>query len=124
MYIRMLKSKIHRATVTQSDLHYEGSITVDRDLIDAAGLLPYEQVDVLNINNGERFTTYVIEGKRGSGIIGINGAAARLVQEGDLVIICAYADMEPAATKKFKPVKVLMDSNNRPKKLKAKSKKK
>ncbi|MGB4057120.1 MAG: aspartate 1-decarboxylase [Alphaproteobacteria bacterium] len=116
MYIRMLKSKIHRATVTQCDLHYEGSITVDRALLDATGILPYEQVDVLNINNGERFTTYAIEGKKNSGIIGINGAAARLAQKGDLVIICAYANMEEKEAKKHKPIVVLTDAKNRIKK--------
>ncbi len=116
MYIRMLKSKIHRAVVTQADLHYEGSITIDRDLLDKVDIIPYEQVDVLNINNGERFTTYAIEGKRGSGIIGINGAAARLAQKGDLVIICAYANIDKDESKKHKPVIVLMDSKNRPKK--------
>ncbi len=116
MYIRMLKSKIHRATVTQSDLHYEGSITIDRAIMDKADLLPYEQVDVLNINNGERFTTYVIEGKKNSGMIGVNGAAARLVQEGDLVIVCAYTHLEKKDGKKHKPTIVLMDSKNRSKK--------
>lgn len=116
MYIRMLKSKIHRATVTESDLHYEGSITIDRALMDKADILPYEMVDVLNINNGERFTTYAIEGRRNSGIIGINGAAARLVQKGDLVIVCAYTHLEKADGKKHKPVVVLMDANNRIKK--------
>ncbi len=116
MYIRMLKSKIHRAAVTQSDLHYEGSITIDRAVMDAADLLPYEQVDVLNINNGERFTTYVIEGKKNSGVIGINGAAARLVQKGDLVIVCSYCQLEKKAGRQHEPVIVLMDSKNRVKK--------
>lgn len=109
----MLKAKIHRAVVTQSDLHYEGSITIDPDLYDAAGIRPYEQVDVLNINNGERFTTYVISGERGSGVIGINGAAARLVQKGDLVIICAYATMSEEEADNFQPTIVLMDENNK-----------
>ncbi|MBP7720916.1 MAG: aspartate 1-decarboxylase [Alphaproteobacteria bacterium] len=118
MYIRMLKSKIHRATVTQSDLHYEGSITIDRAIMDKADILPYEQVDVLNINNGHRFTTYVIEGKKNSGIIGINGAAARLAQKGDLIIICAYAHVDKKDGKKHKPVKILMDSKNKAKKKK------
>jgi len=111
----MLKSKLHRATVTQSDLHYEGSITIDRDLMDVGEILPYEQVDVLNINNGERFTTYAIEGERGSGIIGINGAAARLVQEGDLVIICAYTQIEKEKSRNYNPTVVLLDGNNQPK---------
>lgn len=112
MILTMLKSKIHRATVTQSDLHYEGSITVDPEFLEMAGILPYEQVDVLNINNGARFTTYTIEGAKGTGVIGINGAAARLVQEGDLVIICAYARMEEAAAKTFEPTVVLMGEGN------------
>ena len=111
----MLKSKLHRATVTQSDLHYEGSITIDTDLLDAANMLPFEQVDVLNINTGDRFTTYTIEGKRGSGTIGINGAAARLVQEGDLVIICAYAQMDEKEAKSYEPTVVLLDEENKPK---------
>ena len=114
MILTMLKSKLHRATVTGSDLHYEGSITVDVDLLEAAGILLHEQVDVLNINTGARFTTYTIEGKRGSGTIGINGAAARLVQKGDLVIICAYAQMSEAEAKTHKPVVVLLDASNKP----------
>ncbi len=113
MYITLLKSKLHRATVTQADLHYEGSITIDSDLLKKADILPYEQVDVLNINNGQRFTTYAIEGKKGSGIIGVNGAAARLVQSGDQVIICAYARFEAAEAKKHKPTVLLMDSKNK-----------
>ena len=114
MLVTMLKCKLHRATVTECDLHYEGSITVDVDLLEAAGILLHEQVDVLNINTGARFTTYTIEGKRGSGTIGINGAAARLVQKGDLVIICAYAQMSEAEAKTHKPVVVLLDANNKP----------
>src|SRR5665811_2152263 len=84
----MLKAKLHRATVTGADMHYEGSIGIDRDLLDASGILPHEQVDVLNINTGARFTTYAIEAPRGSADIAVNGAAARLVQKGDKVIIC------------------------------------
>jgi aspartate 1-decarboxylase len=113
MYITLLKSKIHRATVTQADLHYEGSITIDAGLLKQAEILPYEQVDVLNITNGERFTTYAIEGKKGSGIIGVNGAAARLVQPGDHIIICSYGRMEQADAKKHKPVVLVMDSKNK-----------
>jgi aspartate 1-decarboxylase len=113
MYITLLKSKLHRATVTQADLHYEGSITVDSDLLKKADILPYEQVDVLNINTGARFTTYAIEGRKGSGVIGINGAAARLAHAGDLVIICSYARMEQAEARKFKPTILLMDSKNK-----------
>ena len=108
----MLKSKLHRATVTQADLDYEGSITIDRDLMDQAGLLLNEQVDVLDITNGNRLTTYVIEGERGSGIIGINGAAAHLVNTGDLVIICAYAQMDEEKAKSFEPTVLLLDENN------------
>src|SRR5690606_10297130 len=96
------------ATVTQADLNYEGSITVDRTLLDAAGILINEQVDVLNITNGVRFTTYAIEGQAGSGVIGVNGAAARLVQAGDLVIICAYATMPEEMAKTFQPKVVLI----------------
>ena len=112
MDLTMLKSKIHRATVTQCDLHYEGSITIDSDLLEHAGILPHEQVDVLNINTGARFTTYAIEGARGSGIIGINGAAARLAQKGDLVIICAYARMDEAEAKSFTPNVIIMNAHN------------
>lgn len=115
MILRMLKSKLHRATVTQSDLHYEGSISIDRDLMDVGEILPYEQVDVLNITNGERFTTYAIEAERGSGMIGINGAAARLVQKGDLVIICSYCDVEKEQARNYNPTVILMDENNQPK---------
>lgn len=113
MYITMLKSKIHRATVTDSDLHYEGSIAVDSDLLKGAGILPYEQVDVLNINNGQRFTTYAIAAKAGSGTIGIKGAAARLVQKGDLLIICSFARIEQEAAADFKPAIVFVDERNR-----------
>ncbi len=115
MLLTMLKSKLHRATVTQSDLHYEGSITIDRDLMDVADILPYEQVDVLNITNGQRFTTYAIEGARGSGVIGVNGAAARLVQAGDLVIICSFCRMEQAEAQSHEPIVVLLDEGNNPK---------
>ncbi len=112
MILTLLRSKIHRATVTQADLHYQGSITVDLDFLEQSGILPFEQVDVLNITNGARFTTYAIEGKRGSKIIGVNGAAARLVQTGDSVIICAYAQMSPEEAKGFQPVVVLMGDDN------------
>lgn len=114
MQLTLLKAKIHRATVTQCDLHYEGSITVDEDLLDASGILPFEQVDVLNINNGQRFTTYTITGERGSGIIGINGAAARLCQNGDKVIICAYAGMDEDAARTYQPNVILLDDDNNP----------
>ncbi len=113
MMINMLKAKIHRATVTQADLHYEGSITIDRNLLDAAGILINEQVDVLNITNGNRFTTYAIEGARGSGIIGINGAAAHLAQPDDLVIVCAYCALDADEATEHKPTVLLMDDDNK-----------
>jgi len=114
MLLTLLKAKIHRATVTQCDLNYEGSISVDANLLERSGILPHEQVDVLNINNGERFTTYTIPAPAGSGMIGINGAAARLAQKGDLVIIVAYARMEEAEAKSFSPRILLVDGSNRP----------
>jgi len=113
MLISMFKSKIHRATVTQAELNYVGSVTIDRDLIDAAGLRVYEQVDVLNINNGTRFTTYVIEGERGSGTICLNGACARLAAVGDLVIIVSYAQMTTEEADKHRPRSVHVDAQNR-----------
>jgi aspartate 1-decarboxylase len=103
MLLTLMKSKIHRARVTQCDMHYEGSITIDRDWLDEVGILPYEQVDVLNINTGARFTTYAIEAPRGSKIIGINGAAARLAQPDDLVIIISYIQMDPENAKNHDP---------------------
>ena len=114
MLLTLLKGKIHRATVTQCDLNYEGSISVDAALLERSGILAHEQVDVLNINNGERFTTYAIPAAAGSGTIGINGAAARLAQKGDLVIIVAFARMEEAEAKTFQPRVLLVDSNNKP----------
>ncbi|MEK7802729.1 MAG: aspartate 1-decarboxylase [Pseudomonadota bacterium] len=114
MELILLKSKIHRATVTQCDLNYEGSITVDSALLEASGILPFEQVDVLNINSGARFTTYAIQGERGSGVIGINGAAARLCQKDDLVIICAYARMTPTEAATYQPIVVLIEGHNKP----------
>jgi aspartate 1-decarboxylase len=114
MLLTLLKGKIHRATVTQCDLHYEGSISVDASLLERSGILPHEQVDVLNINNGERFTTYALAAPAGSGTIGVNGAAARLAQKGDLVIIVAYARMDEAEAKTHQPRVLLVDSNNKP----------
>ena len=114
MQLTLLKGKIHRATVTQCDLDYEGSISVDSALMERAGILPHEQVDVLNITNGQRFTTYAIPAPAGSGMIGINGAAARLAQKGDLVIIVAYARMEEAEAKSFQPRVLLVDAHNKP----------
>jgi aspartate 1-decarboxylase len=113
MLLTLLKSKIHRATVTQCDLHYEGSISIDAALLEASGILPNEQVDVLNITTGARFTTYAIEAPAGSGTIGINGAAARLAQTGDLVIIVAYAQMDVVEARRHKPVVLAMDAKNR-----------
>ena len=114
MQLTLLKGKIHRAAVTQCDLNYEGSISVDSTLMERAGILPNEQVDVLNINNGQRFTTYAIPAPAGSGTIGVNGAAARLAQKGDLVIIVAYARMEEAEARSFQPRVVMVDAANRP----------
>ena len=113
MSVTMLKAKIHRAKVTQCDLNYEGSITIDQNLLKASGIRPYEQVDVLNINTGARFTTYAIIGEAGSGIIGINGAAARLAQNDDLVIICAYQSMSEQEAEEHQPTVLLMDENNK-----------
>jgi aspartate 1-decarboxylase len=113
MYRTMFKSKIHRATVTQADLHYVGSITIDADLLDAADLLPGEQVAVVDVTNGARLETYVIEGERGSGVIGINGAAAHLVHPGDLVIVISYASLPDAEAKAFVPKVVMVDAENR-----------
>ena len=109
----MFKSKIHRATVTEADLHYVGSVTVDADLMDAADLLPGELVHIVDIDNGSRLETYVIEGERGSGVIGINGAAAHLVKPGDLVIIISYAQVEDAEARTMRPTVVHVDSANR-----------
>ena len=109
----MLKSKIHRATVTQADLHYVGSVTVDEDLLDADDLLPGELVHIVDINNGARLETYTIAGPRGTGVIGINGAAARLVHPGDLVILIAYGQMDTAEAKGYEPKVVFVDERNR-----------
>lgn len=113
MMLTMMKAKIHRAVVTQCDMHYEGSISIDAALLEASGILPNEQVDVLDITNGARFTTYAIEAPAGSGMIGINGAAARLCQKDDLVIIIAYAQMDESAARTHKPRVLLMDEKNR-----------
>lgn len=110
----MLWSKIHRATVTDANLHYEGSITIDRSLMDRANLAPHQQVQIYNISNGARFETYVIEGEAGSGCIQINGAAAHLAGTGDLIIIAAYAQMDPAEARRWRPAVVLVDARNRP----------
>ncbi len=112
MLLTMMKGKIHRATVTQADLHYEGSISIDRDILDRADILPNEQVDILNITNGERFTTYAIDAPRGSKTFGLNGAAARRVQLGDRIIIIAYCQMEAEKARNYKPSVVLLDADN------------
>ena len=113
MFRTMLKSKIHRATVTQADLNYVGSVTVDEELMDAADLLAGEKVAIVDVTNGARLETYVIPGPRGSGVIGINGAAARLVHPGDLVILIAYGVMEDAEAREYVPRVVFVDSENR-----------
>ena len=110
MLVDILKSKIHRVTVTEANLNYIGSITIDEDLMDAANIITHEKVSIVNNNNGERFETYVIKGKRGSGVICLNGAAARKVQPGDIVIIMAYAMMEFEEAKKFKPTVIFPDT--------------
>ena len=112
MQLSLLKTKIHRATVTHSELNYEGSIAIDGDLLDAAGILPHEQVDVLNITNGARFTTYAIEAPRGSKVIGVNGAAARLVQKGDKVIVVTYGMLPAEEARNYAPTVVLLDDAN------------
>ncbi len=113
MLLNMYKSKIHRAVVTEANLNYVGSITIDRDLMDAAGLLVGEKVQIVNNNNGARMETYVIEGARGSGVICLNGAAARLVEKGDVVIIIAYALMTPEEAQTYKPNVIFVDDHNR-----------
>lgn len=113
MYRSMLKSKIHRATVTQADLHYVGSVTIDEDLMDAADLLEGEQVAIVDVTNGARLETYVIPGERGTGVIGINGAAAHLVHPGDLVILISYGAMDAAECRDYQPRVVFVDGDNR-----------
>lgn len=113
MQIEILKSKIHRARVTEADLNYIGSITIDEDLMDAANLIENERVDIYNINNGQRFNTYVIKGERGSGSIGVNGAAARMVAKGDLLIIVSYARMDFEEAKSFVPAIVFPVEGNK-----------
>lgn len=108
----MLRAKLHRATITEADLNYEGSLTIDKDLLDAVGILPFERVKVYNINNGERFDTYAIEGKRGSGIIGLNGAAARKGMVGDLIIIVTFGFYSDEELEKYHPTIALLDETN------------
>lgn len=111
----MLKSKIHRATITEADLSYEGSLTIDADLMQAANILPYEMVHVFNISNGERFQTYAIDGEAGSGVMCLNGAAARKGIPGDLIIIATFGTYEDTALDRHRPQIVLVDGQNRPK---------
>ena len=113
MHIEIMKSKIHRATVTEADLNYIGSITIDEDLMDAANLIENERVDIYNVNSGSRFNTYVIKGERGKGDIGVNGAAARMVQKGDYLIIVSYASMDFEEAKSFVPAIVFPKENNK-----------
>ncbi|MBG9812813.1 L-aspartate 1-decarboxylase [Bacillus endophyticus] len=112
MRLTLMKSKIHRATVTEANLNYVGSVTIDEEVLESVGLLPNEKVQVVNINNGERIETYAIKGEKGSGVICLNGAAARLFQPGDLVIIIGYADMEEEEAKVHKPKVAIMGDNN------------
>ena len=116
---KILKSKIHRATVTGADLHYEGSITIDRNLMEAADILPYEAVDIWNVTFGTRFQTYAIPGQPDSGTICINGAAARLVSRGDLVIIASWSEMADEQARNYDPKLVFVDEKNRPKELRS-----
>lgn len=113
MLLTMFKSKIHRAVVTEANLNYVGSITIDEDLLEASNILPGEKVQIVNNNNGARLETYTIPGERGSGMVCLNGAAARLVQPGDVVIIMAYCMMDAEEAKTFKPTVVILDENNR-----------
>ncbi|MEM9422487.1 MAG: aspartate 1-decarboxylase [Pseudomonadota bacterium] len=112
MLLKMLKAKLHGATLTMTDLHYEGSIAIDADLLDAAGILPHEHVDIWNITNGNRLATYAIEGERGSGQIMLNGAAARLAHAGDKVIIAAFGQVNAAEARNYKPTVVIINDDN------------
>ncbi len=113
MHIHLLKSKIHRVKITQAELHYVGSITIDEDLMDAANIIENEKVQIVNINNGERLETYVIKGERGSGQVCLNGPAARKAQVGDIVIIISYASMELEEAKRYKPTVIFPDERNK-----------
>lgn len=113
MHLNMLKAKIHRASVTHAELHYEGSCAIDGDLLDASGIREYEQIHIYNVNNGERFSTYAIRADEGSGVISINGAAAHRAQPGDIIIICAYAGYDAAEAVQHKPTLVYVDRQNR-----------
>ena len=113
MTIKMLKAKIHRATVTQAELDYVGSITVDMDLLEQAGILEYERVQIVDVNNGSRFETYTIAGERGSGVMCLNGAAARMVQTGDKIILMAYAQVTPEEASELRPTVLFVDEKNK-----------
>jgi aspartate 1-decarboxylase len=113
MQRHLMKSKIHRATITSADLHYEGSLTLDEDLMEAADLVEWEEIQVVNVNNGARFSTYIIPGPRGSGVVQLNGAAARLGMAGDLVILIAYGAFDEAEVAHFRPRVVFVDAQNR-----------
>ena len=117
MTITMFKAKLHPLRVTQAELYYEGSITIDEELLEVAGILPYEKVQVVNVNNGARLETYTIAGERGSRIVCMNGPAARLAAEGDRVIVICYADMTPHEARQHRPRVVLIDKNNDPKEI-------
>ncbi|OIO72978.1 MAG: aspartate 1-decarboxylase [Zetaproteobacteria bacterium CG_4_9_14_3_um_filter_49_83] len=112
MKLTMLKSKVHRVSVTHAELDYEGSCAIDQNLLDAANILPFEQLHIYNVNNGERFTTYAITAPRGSGTIGVNGAAAHKASPGDLLIICTYAEFKAKAAEHFSPMLVYVDADN------------
>jgi len=112
MQLTLLKAKIHRATVTHAELHYEGSCAIDGRLLDISGIREYERIEIYNVNNGKRFATYAIRGEEGSGIISVNGAAAHRASVGDLVIICAYGQCDEAEAGKFKPTLVYVDRDN------------
>jgi len=109
----LMKSKIHRATITSADLHYEGSLTLDEELLDAADLVAFEEIQIVNVNNGARFSTYVIPGPRGSGVVQLNGAAARLGVPGDLVILMSYGEFDEKEVAQFRPRVVFVDERNR-----------
>lgn len=113
MTIKMLKAKIHRATVTQAELDYVGSITVDMDLLEQAGILEYEKVQIVDVNNGSRFETYTIAGERGNGVMCLNGAAARMVQTGDKIILMAYAQVTPEEASELRPTVLFVDEKNK-----------
>lgn len=116
---RMFAAKIHRATVTCADVDYEGSVTIDQDLLDAAGILEWEEVHIWDVTNGARLSTYAISGPRGSGVIGINGAAAHLIHPGDLVILATFVDLDDAEAREHEPTAVFVDEQNRVKELRA-----